>query len=128
MAHAFRFGMGARHVRELAAFRLCEELMRAVEAATAKGTVASDRNFCNQLNDATLDATSDVGEGFVRYYPREFARFLDYALASLEEVRIRVEAGYRKGYFGLSVTSDWLHTVAKGSTRRPQLAGVLGDR
>lgn len=108
--------MGARHVRDLAAFRLCEDLMKMVEAATATGRVARDFKFCDQINDAALDATSDVAEGFVRYYPREFARFLDYSLSSLEEVWVRVEAGYRKSYFPASTASQLLRQIARAKS------------
>lgn len=105
--------MGAYKVDNLAAFRLCEELTKAVEAATAIGKVAADRRFCNQINDAALDATSDVAEGFARYYPREFARFLDFAIGSLEEVHRRTEAGYRRGYFIAATTSSLLQLQAR---------------
>jgi four helix bundle protein len=97
--------MGAHDVRDLVAYQRCEQLMIAVEAATATPVALSDRRFCNQINDAALDAASDVSEGFARYYPLEFARFLDYALASLEEVRCRTEAGHRRQYFSIEQTS-----------------------
>ena len=89
--------------------------MKAVEAATATGRVARDFRFCDQINDAALDATSDVAEGFARYYPREFARFLDYAISSLEEVRVRTEAGYRRGHFTAETTSNLLQLCARAS-------------
>jgi hypothetical protein len=75
MARACAFRMSAQHLQELAAFRLCEELMKLVEAETAKDPIARHFKFCDQLNDAALDAASDVAEGFVRYYPRDFAAF-----------------------------------------------------
>ncbi len=43
------------------------------------------RAFEGSFNDAALDAASDVAEGYVRYYPGEFGRFLDYAISSLAE-------------------------------------------
>jgi four helix bundle protein len=105
--------MGAHDVRDLVAYQLCEQLMVAVEAATATLPASSDRRFCNQINDAALDAASDVSEGFVRYYPLEFARFLDYALASLQEVRCRAEAGYRRRHFTVEQASNILHLWVK---------------
>jgi four helix bundle protein len=86
-------------VRDLAAYQRCEQLMMAVEAATAQPAARRDFHFCDRINDSALDAASDVSEGFVRYYPADFAHFLNYALASLAEVRRRVETGYRRGYF-----------------------------
>jgi four helix bundle protein len=100
-------------VRDLAAYQRCEQLMMAVEAATAQPAARRDFHFCDQINDAALDAASDVSEGFVRYYPADFAHFLNYALASLAEVRRRVEAGYRRGYFPAPATSDMLQLCIK---------------
>jgi four helix bundle protein len=99
--------------RDLVAYQRCEELMLAVEAATAQPAARRDFHFCDQINDAALDAASDVSEGFVRYYPADFAHFLNYALASLAEVRRRVEAGYRRGYFPAHTTSDILQLWIK---------------
>lgn len=100
--------MWAQDVVDLAAFQQCGELLKAIEAATAAGNAATDRDFCTQITDAALDAVSGVAEGFVRHNPAEFARFLDDALASLEEVRRRTEAGHRREYFSADVTSELL--------------------
>jgi four helix bundle protein len=100
--------VGIYDVSDLAAYQRCEQLMMAVEVATAQPAARRDRHFCDQINDAALDAASDVAEGFVRYYPADFAHFLNYSLASLAEVRRRVEAGYRRGYFPADTTSEIL--------------------
>jgi four helix bundle protein len=125
MSNALSLRMGARHVQELAAFRLCEELLKLVEAETAKPPAACDLKFCEQLNDAALDAASDVAEGFVRYYPREFARFLDYALSSLAEVRERAESGYRRRLIGPQAASDILNLCARSDRACRKLRAYL---
>ena len=117
--------MVAHNIYELAVFRLCEELTKLMEAATATGAVANDFKFCNQINDATLDAAADVAEGFARFYPTEFARFLDYAIASLSEVRTRTEAGYRRRYFAAQTTSDLLELCARADTAARSLRRYL---
>ncbi len=99
--------------------------MKAVEAATAHDRVAHDRRFCHQLNDAALDAASDVAEGWVRFYPGEFGRFLDYALASLQEVRVRTEAGYRRKYFDADTTSALLQLWARADKATRNLRAYL---
>jgi four helix bundle protein len=119
------FCMGANHYQELAAFRLCEELMIRIEAETSKDPLAKHLRFCDQLNDAALDAASDVAEGFVRYYPREFARFLDFALASLAEVRTRTESAYRRKLVAADSTSDILHLCARSDTACRNLRAYL---
>jgi four helix bundle protein len=104
--------MGARNHKELAIWRFADELRIAVIAATATDRVASDRKFCDQLRRAIEDATSDIAEGYTRFYPREFARFLDYALSSLQEVRTRTEHAYGRGYFTGEVAADLLRRWA----------------
>lgn len=117
--------MAVNHLHDLAAYRLCEELARRLEAETSTGAVARDRRFCGQLNDAALDAAADVAEGFARYYPREFARFLDYAIASLAEVRVRTEAGYRRGLFSDPSASDLLNLCARADRACRNLRAYL---
>jgi four helix bundle protein len=105
----------AQALRELETFLLCEELMKIVEAETARDPVVRQFRFCDQLNDAALDAAADVAEGFVRYYPGEFGRFLDFAIASLQEVRTRTETGYRRRWFSTESTSRILHLWARSN-------------
>jgi four helix bundle protein len=119
------FSAMARHYQDLAAFRLCEELMLRVEAETSKDPAACHVSFCDQLNDAALDAASDVAEGFARYYPREFARFLDYAIASIAEVRTRTESGYRRKLFTAASTSDILNLCARADAACRRLRAYL---
>jgi four helix bundle protein len=125
MARASACRMGARDFRELAAFRLCEELLERIEAETSSEPLARHRRFCDQLHDAALDAASDVAEGFVRYYPREFARFLDFALASLAEVRIRAEDAYRRNLIAAPAASDMLNLWARADAACRKLRAYL---
>jgi four helix bundle protein len=115
----------AHHLDELVAFQLCEELMKRVEKETANGPIARHLRFCDQLNDAALDAASDVAEGFVRYYPRVFALFLDYAISSLAEVQTRTEAAYRRQFLSIPATSDILNLCARANTACRNLRAYL---
>jgi four helix bundle protein len=117
--------MAAHHLQNLAAFRLCEELMKRVEAETSTNPIARHFRFCDQLNDAALDAASDVAEGFVRYYPGEFARFLDFAISSLQEVKTRTEAAYRRELLGVTATSDILNLCVRADTACRHLRAYL---
>lgn len=123
--------MGAKNHKELAVWRFCEELRLAVIAATATGKVSSNRRFCDQIRDAAEDAASDVAEGFARFYPREFARFLDFALSSLSEVRTRAEHGHSRGYFSDETVADlvrrWAIADRSIKTFRNYLWSVKAD-
>jgi four helix bundle protein len=117
--------MGAQNLRELAAFRLCEELMTRVEAETATNPIAGHFAIRDQLNDAALDAASDVAEGFVRYYPGDFARFLDFAISSLAEVQTRTESAYRRKLLSSQATSEILNLCARSTTACRNLRAYL---
>ena len=90
---------GVRRYQDLVCWQLSTELQDAVFAITASGDVHRDVKFCNQMRDATRSATNNIAEGFARFAPREFRRFLIIARGSLTEVHNQIGVGYRCGYF-----------------------------
>jgi len=60
---------------------------------------ARDWRYRSQVLDASTGVPANISEGFLRYSPRDFARFLDYGLASLAEAERRLHTGIRRGYF-----------------------------
>jgi four helix bundle protein len=115
----------AQKVEGLATWKLCNEIVERLNNATATGRVAKDYKFCDQINDAAGDALSDVAEGFARFYPRDFAHFLDYAVSSLEEVRTRVTVGYQRKYFDERTTSDLIHLCYRAEAAAKHLRAYL---
>lgn len=99
----------AHRVEELDTWKLCNEIVERLAAATQKPAVAKDFRFCEQINDAAGDALSDLAEGFARFNPTDHANFLTYAIASLEEVRTRAGLGYKRKYFDEKTTSDLMN-------------------
>lgn len=90
--------MGVRHYHELVCWQLSAELRRAVDEITAGKTIATDRNFCQQLRDSARSAPSNIAEGFARFRPGDFARFLEIARASLAETHNHLGNGLGLGY------------------------------
>src|SRR6266496_912433 len=43
--------------------------------------------YCNQIRESSRSARKNISEGFGRYYPKEFARFLRNANGSLHETK-----------------------------------------
>jgi four helix bundle protein len=79
--------MVARHFRELVAWQLADELRREVLAFTETGPAARDFRYRDQVRDAIASACRNTSEGFDRFRPSEFARFLEFARASLGETQ-----------------------------------------
>jgi four helix bundle protein len=56
-----------------------------------------DRRFRYQLKDSASGPPKHITEGFVRFSPRDFCRFLDYALGSLREAESWIQDGIEFG-------------------------------
>jgi four helix bundle protein len=72
---------------DLVTWQLADELRRAVIAFTDRGPAALDFRYRNQVRDAASSACRNTSEGFERFRPSEFARFLEFARGSLGEVQ-----------------------------------------
>jgi four helix bundle protein len=62
--------------------------------------VARDFNFCDQIRRSARSAPANLAEGFGRHRPRDNARFVRIALASLHETQNHLAEGRKCGYFG----------------------------
>ena len=78
---------GVRNPDEFDVWKLAWELKRRVYAFTAIPPASKDRGFCDDIRRAARSGSDLVVEGFYRYNPREFHRFLNDAKGSLGEVR-----------------------------------------
>ena len=69
------------------AWQLAHQLSLEVFAATETGPSSKDFKFRDQVRDSAASAGRNIAEGFGRFSPGDFARFLRYARASLLETR-----------------------------------------
>lgn len=92
--------MGARTVEELTAYQIARELKLEVYRLVDRHPAArQDYRFRSQLFEAVASNEVNIAEGFRRFVPGEFAHFLSFARASLEEARLRLRDGIDRGYF-----------------------------
>ena len=90
--------MAVRRFEDLVAWQLAFELQREVFAFTAIGAAWRDANYRDQIRDASASATRNTAEGFGRFRPREFARFLEIAHGSLDETKSHLHDGFQRTY------------------------------
>jgi four helix bundle protein len=90
---------GVRRYEDLVAWQLCHQLKNEVYAITSRKEVARDFKFCNQIRDSSSSSERNIAEGFGRYRPRDFARFLDIAYGSLLETKTSLQDGRDRGHF-----------------------------
>ncbi|MGE5814113.1 MAG: four helix bundle protein [Acidobacteriota bacterium] len=79
--------MIARHFTELVCWQLSSELKRKIYAVMARPKVARDFKFCDQIRESARSAPRNIAEGFGKYNPPEFGRYLNIAAGSLAETQ-----------------------------------------
>ena len=91
---------GVRRDEDFAAWQLAEafkkELFRLVRGSPE---AFRDFRYRDQLRNAAGGISKHITEGFLRFSPLDFARFLDYALGSLGEAERRLRDGIELEYF-----------------------------
>jgi four helix bundle protein len=88
---------GVRDHEELVVYQLCNEVRQRVRAIVRKPSFTGDFTLRDQLSDAAESPCPNIAEGFSRYYPRDNARFVRIAKASLTEVIVHTGSALAKG-------------------------------
>jgi len=76
---------GARSHKDLICWQRAYELKLLVYELLRTGTVTRDLRFRDQLRESASSAPRLIAEGFGRYYPGEFSRYLRLANGELKE-------------------------------------------
>ena len=108
--------MVVRDFRDLVCWQLSDELKCEVVAFTATGPASHDFKYRDQIRDSSASAPRDISDGFGRFRPREFARFLEYARASLMETQSSLIDGRDRGYLSMELHSR-LYNLARAALR-----------
>jgi four helix bundle protein len=82
----------------MVAWQLAHELENEIFAFTSKPPASHDVKYCNQIQEAIRSAPRNTSEGFGRFYPKEFSRYLRIAAASLHETKNQLHEGYDRQY------------------------------
>ena len=90
--------MRVDHFHDLITWQLADELRREVLAFTETGPASRDFKYRDQIRDAIASACRNTSEGFDRFRPAEFARFLEFARASLGETQDGLIDGHERNY------------------------------
>ena len=91
-------GTGVSRYQDLACWQLSYELHRRVVAFCATEAVKREWKFCDQIRDASASAPRNIAEGFGRFRPSEFARFLEIARGSLVETHNHLRDAYDRKF------------------------------
>jgi four helix bundle protein len=95
--------MAERRYQDLISWQTAELFRDEIHRLVADSPPATgDFKFRSQILEASRAVPAHIVEGFLRYSPREFMRFLDYAISSLGEAESRLQSGIKASYFSAS--------------------------
>lgn len=77
--------MAAKRYQDLVVWQAADAVRHEVYRLTNASSVVADLRFREQARAAAASIGANIVEGFRRFSPRDFARFLDYAFASAGE-------------------------------------------
>ena len=89
----------ARNIRELVAWQLANEQDTVIFALIQAGPCTRDLTFCDQIRDSAGAVAPLIAEGFVRFTPGEFAKYLRWAKAEIAETQTQLVKAEQRRYF-----------------------------
>ena len=112
---------GARSHEDLIVWQLAYQLKLRVYALIKSGPIARDAKLADQLRSAAGAAPRLIAEGFGRYLPGEFAKYLRTANGELHETFDALRDAVDRGY----VTQDQIVPLQRLSKRASKAASGL---
>ena len=107
---------GARSHKDLICWQRAYELKLQVYELIRTGSVTHDFEFRDQLRESASSAPRLIAEGFGRYYPAEFSRYLRLANGELKETIESLDDGVDRRHFTRDQVIP-LQRLAKRSSR-----------
>src|SRR5215470_1995615 len=117
----------AKRYQDLVCWQLADELEQLVFELTATGPSSRDFKFRDQIRDSSSSATRNMAEGFGRYWPADFAKFLTIARSSLMETHNSAGAGFKKGYFSEENADKMQRLAARSGKAATRLIAYLNS-
>jgi four helix bundle protein len=121
-------GFKVQGFKELDAWRLSDELRQEIEAIIANPEVKRDVKFCDQIRGSVDSACANTAEGFGRYYPAEFRRFLVIARGSLTETQNHLTVALSRKYLSQADFDRLIHLASRAIGANTALQKYLRER
>ena len=99
MTRAMAVRMAAKRYQDLVVWQSADAVRHEVYRLTNTASAAADSRFRDQVRSAASGIGANIVEGFRRFSPRDFARFLDYAYASAGETSHWLDDGVARRYW-----------------------------
>jgi four helix bundle protein len=104
--------VGVRRVEDLIVWQLADRLHGEVVKLSRMSSGRRDFKFFDQFLSASRSVPANIAEGFARYHPREFKRFLQYARGSVAEVQVHLREAESRRFISPQAAID-LRTLSR---------------
>jgi four helix bundle protein len=101
---------------DLICWQKARELVNLIYSVSRDNALSKDYGLRDQLRRAAVSSMTNTAEGFARFYPRDFMRFLDIAQSSAVEVRSLMYVVQDQGYLPPDKVAD-VQAVAEETTK-----------
>ena len=122
MTSASHAAMNARRFDELRAWQLARAFKLGIYRLIESPPLVTDERLVTQLREASRSAVSHVSEGFGRFDPLDFARFVKMAKASLIECKNHLIDAVDRGHISEETRKD--HTD-RADAALAEMGGLL---
>ena len=107
------FSVGARRYTELEVWQIADQFRIRTQELIGGVAFQHHKSLHAQLDRATRSACANIAEGFGRYQPKDFARFLRISKGSILEAREHLHHAHQMGL----VTPEDLDAVTRLAAR-----------
>ena len=90
---------GVQSFEELICWQRANEVKLGIYALIRSNVVRRDAKFQDQIRDAAAAGPRLIAEGFGRYLPTEFVKYLRWANGEIQETSNHLRDGFDRGYF-----------------------------
>lgn len=101
---------------DLICWQKARELVNLIYSVSRNGALSRDYGLRDQLRKAAVSSMTNTAEGFARFHPRDFIRFLDIAQSSAVEVKSLMYVVLDQGYLPLNKVVE-VQALAEETTK-----------
>ncbi len=91
---------------DLICWQKARELVNLIYSVSRDNALSKDYGLRDQLRRAAVSSMTNTAEGFARFHPRDFIRFLDIAQSSAVEVKSLMYVVLDQGYLPPNKVAD----------------------
>ena len=117
---------GARSHKDLICWQRAYELKLLVYELLRAGTITGDVKLREQLRESAASAPRLMAEGFGRYYPAEFSKYLRFANGELQETIESLDDGVDRRHFTRDQVIPLQRLAKRSSKAATRLIEYLG--